>query len=330
MTDGLIRDRIQRNFISNEKDKYKDIKLQPLKGGRGQFGFRFLNQIKWAAAKFNFQYLLRIDDDYFLCSKRLLSELPLRPKQNLVWGFFHCQAGITWLDEAFMIFSEDIIQKFLGQNESSMLCHPQADQQVMLWLSNILHKTYFHDTRLHHAPPASFVARFSNISNVCDSHLGAHGAFVKTMYYLGLRANDNAKDVSTIPDFARFCTTKFDHRAFNPQWRYEPKPCKVTQHGTWEMKCGLVKKLVKECSLKLMFLKTNTSFSYHWKFEPDKPNRQRMYELMNVLPPNNLAVVDGSYFLCCWLQKVKLAQPAQINHLFQFLNLISEKLSSIV
>ena len=100
MTDGLIRDRIQRNFISNEKDKYKDIKLQPLKGGRGQFGFRFLNQIKWAAAKFNFQYLLRIDDDYFLCPKRLLFELPLRPKQNLVWGFFHCQAGITWLDEA--------------------------------------------------------------------------------------------------------------------------------------------------------------------------------------------------------------------------------------
>ena len=257
MTDGLIRDRTRRNFISNEKDKYKDIKLQPLKGGRGQFGFRFLNQIKWAAAKFNFQYLLRIDDDYFLCPKRLLFELPLRPKQNLVWGFFHCQAGITWMDEAFMIFSEDIIQKFLAQNESSMLCHPHADQQVMLWLSNILHKTYFHDTRLHHEPPASFVARFSNISNVCDSHLGAHGAFVKTMYYLGLRANDNAKDVSTIPDFARFCTTKFDHRAFHPHWRYEPKLCK--NNPTWnkgnEMWVG------KEAGQ--FFLKTSTSFSYH-------------------------------------------------------------------
>ena len=96
----------------------------------------------------------------------LLSDLVLRPKQNLVWGFFHCEAEITWLDEAFMIFSEDIIQKFLAQNESSMLCHPRADQQVMLWLSNILHKTYFHDTRLHHQPPASFVARFSSISNV--------------------------------------------------------------------------------------------------------------------------------------------------------------------
>ena len=234
MTDGLITDQIQHNLILKETDKYKDIKLQPLKGGRGQFGFRFLNQIKWAAAKFNFQYLLRIDDDYFLCPKRLLFELPLRPKQNLVWGFFHCEAGITWLDEAFMIFTKDIIQKFLAQNESSMLCHPHADQQVMLWLSSILNKTYFHDTRLHHHPPASHVPRFSNISNVCDSHLGAHGAYGETMYYLGLRANDSAKDVSAIPDFAKFCkTTKFDHRAFRGLWRHEPRPCK--DNPTWNL-----------------------------------------------------------------------------------------------
>ena len=234
MTDGLITDQIQRNLILNEKNKYKDIKLQPLKGGRGRFGFRFLKQIKWAAAKFNFQYLLRIDDDYFLCLKRLLSELLLRPKQNLVWGFFHCKIGITWVDEAFMIFSEDIIQKFLEQNESSMLCHPHADQQVMLWLSSIPNKTYFHDTRLHHQPPASNVPRFSHISNVCDSHLGAHGAYGKTMYHLGLRANDNAKGVSAIPDFVKYCEkTTFDHRVFSREWRFGPKPCK--DNPTWNL-----------------------------------------------------------------------------------------------
>ena len=234
MTDGLITDPIQRNLILNEKDKFKDINLQPLKGGRGQFGFRFLNQIKWAAAKFNFQYLLRIDDDYFLCPKRLLCELPLRPKQNLVWGFFHCQAGITWVDDAFMIFSEDIIQKFLAQNESSMLCHPQADQQVMLWLRKIRKKTYFHDTRLHHEPPASLVSRFSKIRRVCDSYLGVHGAYSKTMYYLGLRANDNAKRFSAIPKFARFCkNTKFNYHVFNSKWRYVPKPCK--DNPTWNL-----------------------------------------------------------------------------------------------
>ncbi|CAH3044376.1 unnamed protein product [Porites lobata] len=57
------------------------------------------------------------------------------------------------------------------------------------------------------------------MSNVCDSHLGAHGAYGKTMYYLWLRANDNAKG--------------FDHRAFNPEWRCEPKPCKG--NPTWNL-----------------------------------------------------------------------------------------------
>ena len=95
------------------------------------------------------------------------------------------------------------------------------------------------------------------MSNVCDSHLGAHGAYGKTMYYLWLRANDKAKGVSTIPDFARFCkNTKFDHRAFNPEWRCEPKPCKGNPTRNLGNEIWLGKKLFKMCSLKLFFKKT--------------------------------------------------------------------------
>jgi len=82
ITDGLIQDRVKRNLTSQERNRYKDVELQPLLGGR-EFGFRFLYHIKWAMAKFDFQYLLRIDDDYFLCLKRLLFELPTRPKKIL-------------------------------------------------------------------------------------------------------------------------------------------------------------------------------------------------------------------------------------------------------
>ena len=46
-----------------------------------------------------------------------------------------------------------------------------------------------------------------------------------------------------------------------------------------------------------------------------------MYELINVLPPTNFTVFDR-YFLCCSLQRAEAAQTAQINQLFQFLNLI--------
>ena len=233
MTDGFIVDHIQRNLTIQERNKYRDVELQPLLGGR-EFGLRFLNQIKWAMAKFEFRYLLRIDDDYFLCLKRLLSELPTRPKKNLVWGHFHCEVGISWLDEAFMVFSKDVIHKFLSQNESTMLCHPHADQQIGLWLNNISKKIFFHDTRLHDSPPASFSHTFDKITNVCDSYLGVHGAYVEKMRYLGLNANDSTKDILPIPKFSSFCQNKrFDYRVFNPEWRYEPKLCK--DNPTWNV-----------------------------------------------------------------------------------------------
>jgi len=142
ITDGFIVDQVLRSQTVQERDKYKDLELQPLLGGR-EFGLRFLNHIKWAMAKFDFQYLLRIDDDYFLCLRRLLAELPARPKENLVWGHFHCESGMTWIDESFMLFSPDIIHKFLSQNESTMLCHPHADQQIGLWLKKHFNKEIF-------------------------------------------------------------------------------------------------------------------------------------------------------------------------------------------
>ena len=219
-------DHVQRNLTIQEKIFYKDIELQPLLGGR-EFGLRFLHHIKWAMANFDFQYLLRIDDDYFLCLKRLLSELPLRPKKNLVWGHFHCEAGITWIDESFVLLTQDIVYKFLSQNESAMLCHPHADQQIGFWLQNISTKVYFHDKRLYHDPPASFAPQFQNAKDVCSSYLGLHGTYVKKMREFGKNSNDSSKDVHPIPSFSTYCNTMaFDHRKFSAPFFFDPKPCK--------------------------------------------------------------------------------------------------------
>ena len=138
------------------------------------------------------------------------------------------------MDEAFMIFSKDIIHKFLAQNESTMLCHPHADQQIGLWLDTISKKVFFHDTRLHDSPPASFTRSFDNIKNVCDSYLGVHGAYVDKMRYLGLNANDSIKYVHPIPKFSSFCPfTRFDPHVFNREWRFDPRPCK--DNPTWNV-----------------------------------------------------------------------------------------------
>ena len=81
-------------------------------------------------------------------------------------------------------------------------------------------------------------------------------------------------------------------------------------------------------------MKEHKNFNYLWKYKPDIANGvreilfeklnkiQRMYELINVLPPSNFTVFDCCYFLCCSLQRAETAQTAQSNQLFHFLNLI--------
>lgn len=198
--------------------------FQPLRGGM-EFGLRFLNQIKWVKANFHFKYLLKVDDDYFVCLKRLHYELRLRPASNLVWGHFHCEEVITSVDEAFVIFSKYVIHIFLAQDENKMLCHPFADQQIGLWMEK-LPKKYFHDPRLHHHPPASFLPKFQNITHACDSYIGIHGTYVKEMREFGKYANDGPKDAMGTPDFSTYCKTKrFDHRVFESKYRFDPRPC---------------------------------------------------------------------------------------------------------
>lgn len=229
-TDGIIKNQTLLTLLLQEKNSYKDLELQPLPAGV-QFGQRFLNSIKWATAKFDFNYLLKLDDDYFICLKRLLFELPLRPKRNLVWGHFHCEVGITWADEAFVIFSDDMIRKFLAQDKNKMLCHPFSDQQYSIWMKNMT-KLYFHDTRLHHDPPASFMPEFREMRNLCDRYIGIHGTYVDEMRKFAKVANDSAKEIGTIPKFSTFCPFEnFDHRRFSRKYNFPPKPC--IQNPTW-------------------------------------------------------------------------------------------------
>ena len=73
-------------------------------------------------------------------------------------------------------------------------------------------------------------------------------------------------------------------------------------------------------------LKEHNSFSYLWKVESDildsfgeilfekLQNLQRMYELINVLPPSNFAVFSAIFFVTdC--KELKLAQTVLINQL---------------
>ena len=220
------------------------MKFQPLLGGR-EFGHRFLHHLQWAMAKYNFQYFLRLDDDYFVCFRKLINELSnFRPKENLCWGHFHCQLGMGWMDESWSLFSHDIVETFLQQDPLTMLCHAHAGQQIAIWLNNISQRMYFHDNRL------DFDGNRVNWSeaNVCDTFIGVHHAYAPRMVQLGTNSADGAKPVPPLPNYSAHCKfNTFNYRKMSARFFFEPRPCAeepswVKNHGMWIGGEGKVRK----------------------------------------------------------------------------------------
>ena len=180
----------------------------------------------WAKAKFNFQFLLRLDDDFFVCMDRLVNELPSRPKTNLSWGWYHCEKNNAWMDEGWALFSEDVIEKFLSQDPRSMLCHPFADQQFSLWIKETkLKLTEFNDRRIHHHPPAESIKKFFSMQSVCDKYIGLHGTYPKLMPYLWRNSNDGPKHITGLTLHRDTCHRGFNMKKFPGIFKHEPKPC---------------------------------------------------------------------------------------------------------
>ena len=75
--------------LKQEQSLHGDMILAESPGGIN-FALRYLWMLNWANARYQFEYFLRVDDDYFVCIDRLISELPHRSKEKLYWGHVHC------------------------------------------------------------------------------------------------------------------------------------------------------------------------------------------------------------------------------------------------
>ena len=79
-------------MVALEQEQFlnKDLILTESPGGVN-FATRYLWVIKWANRNYKFDFLLRVDDDYFICMDRLFLELPQRKViRKLYWGYIHC------------------------------------------------------------------------------------------------------------------------------------------------------------------------------------------------------------------------------------------------
>ncbi len=76
--------------LEQEQFLHQDLILAESPGGIN-FATRYLWIIKWANRNYKFDFLLRVDDDYFICMDRLFLELPYREMvTKLYWGHIHC------------------------------------------------------------------------------------------------------------------------------------------------------------------------------------------------------------------------------------------------
>ena len=229
-TDGIQISKGDQEKLLREKQIYDDLEFQPVVGGR-TFGLRYLYHMMWAAAKYDFKYYLRIDDDYFVCLERLQQELRHRPTKMLCWGRYHCNKNLVYVDEAWTLFTPDVIVRILSQDPQRMLCHPHADQELPIWMDSVFNKTenvtHFDDQRLYHYPPARRVKRFKNLANACDFHMGIHGSSPELMHIFWNSSSDNAKKVTALTEISTTCKTPFIFditRMFGP-YKFDLRPC---------------------------------------------------------------------------------------------------------
>lgn len=190
------------------------------------FGNVFLYISSYAFAHYDFDYLLRMDDDYFLCMKEFLHELPHPVVPEFTWGHVHCDEKTTRLDEGLMMFSRDLLQKFLDQDPLKMKCHPLGDQMVSVWMNELnLTDILRNDVRLHHDPIFAKAPELQTHRNVCRQYMGIHGCRPTEIRSLWKRRGQYLKRNLTLLEHTDVCGKNFTWEAFNIFWRYKPKLC---------------------------------------------------------------------------------------------------------
>ncbi len=220
--------------IKEETEKHKDVAFQEL-GGGVEFGKRFLYHLLWAVRNFEFDYFMRLDDDYFLCLDKLTNELPMPPLKMFHWGWVHCINDITRPEESIIIFSKDVVETFLLQNPETMRCHPWADQQIALWVEDLgwRQKLYYRtDRRLHHHPPVHTLPNVLAEQNICQKRLGLHASYPDAMRTLWQHRGKYELRNETLLQNSDLCSKsnlnfRWNANALVSTGRYEPKLCKV-------------------------------------------------------------------------------------------------------
>lgn len=235
MTDRQSPGSKYHEALQVESEEYDDLSFQNLKGG-WDFYLRFLNHVVYTFFNYQFDYLLRLDDDYYFCMEKFLGEVPIPMQREFHWGFVHCESRSVRPDESTLLFSKDILIRFLSQDQSSMKCAALADLSIGYWVQDLGLKNFFrHDQRLYHDPPVPKNPRLKSENNICSKYIGIHGSYPNdTRSFWNRRGqlepNSKTGDLKTNSRECRL--SGLNYKALPRRFTFKPKLC--VNMPTWD------------------------------------------------------------------------------------------------
>ena len=231
LTDNLNSSHESYPQVMREQDEFGDMRFQNIVSGF-LFGLRYIYHLVYAFLNYDFQYILRTDDDYFICLDRLLYELPSRTLPMFHWGYVHLdRPSVIRPDESIAMFSKDVIARYLFQDPSTLYCHAMGGQQVALWTANLnIKKIFRHDSRLLHDDIIRNAKAVLSKKSFCEKYIGIHRSLPNyMMHFWKYRYSSNSKFhfKGNLMTNLRLIDTRgvFNWNDFGPEARYEPQLC---------------------------------------------------------------------------------------------------------
>lgn len=158
--------------------------------------------MEWMSKHYDYDFFIKLDDDYFLCLARLLDELELmREKVNeeapyLYGGKGYCLPGKSRIDEAYLLMSSKLVRRVVDIEE--LPCGGHAGKAAGWWFTpgNVANKEgdvrWVDDPRLDHNGIWWYKPKTAlQHASVCNRRMGVHHTYVEDMAVMWSAAKDN-------------------------------------------------------------------------------------------------------------------------------------------
>lgn len=175
--------------LAAESAAYGDIVQLDIEQGMN-FGLKLLEAMRWIFKNFVFDFFLRLDDDYFLCLKRLLDDLSSlygssRYKAPFISGSIACGPTSSYVDEAYILMPYQVIHRVLST--PNLRCGSFGALTAAAWFAvggpcnregDI---QWVSDYRLNYGG-SWWDTDGVDHSLVCQNHMGVHRTYQRRMY----------------------------------------------------------------------------------------------------------------------------------------------------